>query len=69
MVTFMKAHCKTKLRQGRVRTSAATATSKWTTQPALFPPGVFRLFASARRTLLLPVNAHRQPQTDTNPHR
>ena len=43
-------------------------TNKWTTQPTLFPPDVFRLFASARPGLL-PVNAHRQPQTDANAHR
>jgi hypothetical protein len=35
MAAFMKAHYKTKLRQGRVRTSAATVTSKWITQPTL----------------------------------
>ena len=39
------------------------------TQPTLFPPGVCRrLFASARLGLL-PVNAHRQPQTDASAHR
>ena len=65
MAAFMKAHYKTKLRQGRVRTSSATATSKWITQPSLFPPDVFRLCASARLGLL-PVNAHRQPQTNTS---
>ena len=67
-IPFVKSHYKTKLRQGRVRTSAATATSKWITQPTLLPPDVFRLFESARLDLL-PVNAHRQPQTDTNTHR
>ena len=66
--TFMAAHYKSKLRQGRARTSAATATNKWITQPTLFPPDVFRLFASARLGRL-PVNAHRQPQTNTNVHR
>ena len=68
MATFMTAHYKSKLRQGRVRTSAATVTNKWITQPTLFPPDVFRLFASARLGLL-PVNAHRQPQTDAGVHR
>ena len=34
----------------------------------LFPPDVFRLFVSALLGLL-PVNAHRQPQTDANVHR
>ena len=68
MAAFVKAHYKTKLRQERVRTSAVTVTSKWITQPVLFPPDVFRLFASARLGLL-PVNAHRQPETDTNTHR
>ena len=68
MATFMAAHDKPKLRQGRVRTSAATVTNKWTTQPTLFPPDVFGLFASTRLGLL-PVNAHRQPQTDANVHR
>ena len=68
MVSFMSAHYKYKLRHGRVRTSATAVTNKWITQPALFPPGVFRLFASARLGLL-PVNAHRQPETDANVHR
>ena len=68
MATFMAKHYKYKLRQGRVRTSAATATNKWITQPTLNLPDVFRLFASVRLGLL-PVNAHRQPQTDTNVHR
>ena len=68
MATFMTAHYKSKLRQGRVRTSAATVTNKWITQPTLFPPDVFRLFASARLGLLQ-VNAHRQPQADANVHR
>ena len=68
MATSVTAHYKSKLRQGRVRTRAATATNQWTTRPTLFPPGVFRLFASARLGLL-PVNAHRQPQTDANVYR
>ena len=68
MASFMSAHYKSKLRQGRVRTSATAVTNKWITQPTLFPPDVFRLFASARLGLL-PVNAHRQPQTDANIHR
>ena len=68
MANFMAAHYKSKLRQGRVRTSATAVTNKWITQPTLFPPGVFRLFASARFGLI-PVNAHRQPQTDANVHR
>ena len=68
MATFMAAHYKSKLRQGRVRTSAATVTNQWITRPTLFPPDFFRLFASARLGLL-PVNAHRQPQTDANAHR
>ena len=68
MASFMSAHYKSKLRQGRVRTSATAVTNKWITQPTFFPPDVFRLFASARLGLL-PVNAHRQPQTDANIHR
>ena len=68
MASFMSAHYKSKLRHGRVRTSATAVTNKWITQPTLFPPDVFRLFASARLGLL-PVNAHRQPQTDANVHR
>ena len=68
MATFMAAHYKSKLRQGRVRTSAASVTNQWITRPTLFPPDVFRLFASARLGLL-PVNAHRQSQTDANVHR
>ena len=68
MAAFMAAQYKPKPRQGHVRTSAATVTNKWITQPTLFPPDVFRLFASARLGLL-PVNAHRQPQTDSNVHR
>ena len=58
MATSMTAHYKPKLRQGRLRTGAATATNKWITQPTLLPPDVFRLFASACHGLL-PVNARR----------
>ena len=58
MTTFTAEHFKSKLRLGRVRTSAATATNQWITRPTLFPPDVFRLFASASLSLL-PVNAHR----------
>ena len=65
LVASMKVHYKTKLRQGRVRTSAAIVTNKWITQPTFFPPGIFGLFASSRLGLL-PVKAHHQPQTDTN---
>ena len=62
MTTFMAAHYKSKLRQGRVRTSAATVTNQWITRRLSALHLCAPRPSSCQRT-------YRQPQTDANVHR